>query len=482
MIRRYPLILSFVCFMILSLILTPLSPFQSRAYALSIDEEMALGKKFLAEIRKNYQLSQNAFANDYLNALGQYLLKSLKTKPFPFHFYIIKDNTLNAFSAPGGRIFFYSGLIDDMDSCDMLAGVMGHEIGHSAARHLSQSIEQNKKLGLATLAGVLVGILMGGGAASSALITGSVAAGIQTQLHYSREDERQADQLGFHYTTEAGFSPSGLIDALKKLQEASMTDESSVPPYLLTHPAPPERMANLDSMASDYKPRPPNKQVLHFRALFPTFRTVVEATCLDSYDAESLFKHELKKDPNSPLAHLGLGLVYGERSEYNKAELNLRKALEERPDSLLILRTLGSVYQQEGKDREAISVLEKALARSEDDPTSLLTLALSYENLEQYPKAIRILERLNSLKPGHEEVYYHLGICYGRQNRLALAHYYFGLYFKAAGRFQTARFHFEKARKLAQGDPVLMEKIRSAMKSGMGPRRSRPHEQRGGFQ
>lgn len=478
MTRRHPFLLPVVCFIILSLVLTPLFPFQSCAFALSIEEETILGQKFLAEIRKNYRLSHNAYANDYLNALGQYLLKSLKTRPFRFHFYIIKDNTLNAFSAPGGLIFFYSGLIQDMDSCDMLAGVMGHEIGHSAARHLSQSIEQNKKLGLATLAGVLAGVLIGAGAASGALITGSVAAGIQAQLHYSREDERQADQLGFRYSTEAGFSPFGLIDALKKIQQASMTDDTGVPPYLLTHPAPPERMANLDSMASGYKPGPPKKEAMHFRALYPIFKTVVQATCLDSYEAEGLFKNALKKDPNNPMPHLGLGIVYEQRSEYAKAESNLKKALAARPDSVLILRTLGRVYQLEGKDREAISVLEKALARSVDDPTSLMTLALSYENLEEYPKAIEILERLNSLKPGKVEVFYHLGLCYGRQNRLALAHYYFGLYFKAVGKFQTARFHFEKAKGLAQGDPVLMEKIRRAMKSGLGSRGSRPHGRR----
>ncbi|MEJ2024645.1 MAG: M48 family metalloprotease, partial [Deltaproteobacteria bacterium] len=186
-----------VAFLIMGgLLFAPLPPFVSTANALSIDKEVTLGKQFLAEIRRHEELLEDDDADGYLNDLGQYLLESIKIKPFPFHFHIIKDDTLNAFAAPGGQIFFYSGLIEIMDNCDMLAGVMAHEIGHSTARHLSNRVDQSKKIGLATMAGILAGIFVGG-AAANALITGSMAAGIQAQLHYSREDERQADQLGF---------------------------------------------------------------------------------------------------------------------------------------------------------------------------------------------------------------------------------------------------------------------------------------------
>jgi len=463
---RYPALFLALLMVSVSLVLSLPFLFHSSAFALSIQEETVLGKKFLAEIRKHHELLDDDYANNYINALGQYLLKAVKTKPFPFHFHIIKDNALNAFSAPGGQIFFYSGLIEAMDTCDMLAGVMAHEIGHSTARHLSQRIEQNKKISLATMAGILAGIFIGGGAAANALITGSVAAGIQTQLHYSREDERQADQLGFKYATAAGFAPSGLIRALKKITQGNWTDSGKIPPYLLTHPTGPERMANLDSMASSYKPGGggEKKEAEHFTAIFPLFKTLVRATCLDSYEAEREFSEALKRDPTAPMPNFGLGIVYMRRSEYAAAESHLKKALEKRPRSLLILRTLGKVYQMEGRDREAIAALKKALTLNDEDSVTLFTLALSYEDLEKYDKAISILRRLASFKPTNKQVYYHLGLSYGRQNRLALAHYYFGRYFKASGEFQKARFHFRKAKELAQGDTHLIEKIRKASK------------------
>jgi predicted Zn-dependent protease len=432
--------------------------------ALSIEEETVLGQKFLAEIKKHYEVLDNDYANAFINDLGQYLTGALKTKPFPFHFYIIKDSSLNAFSAPGGLIFFYSGLIDTMDNCDMLAAVMAHEIGHSAARHLSHRVEQNTKIGLATMAGILAGVLIGGGAAASALITGSMAAGIQAQLHYSREDERQADQLGFRYSTECGFSPQGLIEALKKIEQGSWMGSGKTPPYLLTHPTGPERMANIDSMVKQYSAVPVKKEADHFRTLFPIFKTVVRAVSIDPDEAEREFLEDLKHAPTSPMAHLGLGMVYEAQSEYGEAISQLKKALEQRPDSVLILRTLGKNYQLAGKDREAIRILKKALTLKNEDTTSLFTLALSYENLESYQKAIALLKRLASLEPSRNEIYYHLGISYGRQNRLALAHYNFGLYFKALGELQKARFHFQKAKELAQNDSGLLEKIRKATK------------------
>ena len=93
-----------------------------------------------------------------------------------------------------------------MGEADELAAVLCHEMGHVAARHLSNRIEQNKKMAFATLAGLLAGALIGGKAAG-AIMTGTMAANMQQQLNYSREDERQADQLGFKYMSLSGSIP-----------------------------------------------------------------------------------------------------------------------------------------------------------------------------------------------------------------------------------------------------------------------------------
>lgn len=440
-----------------SYLLTP------EAFALSIEEEKILGQKFLAQIRRHFELVEDDFANKFISDLGLYLTTPVETKYFPFHFYIIKNNSLNAFAAPGGHIFVYSGLVEVMDSVDELAAVISHEIGHISARHLAQRLEQNKKIGLATMAGILAGVFIGGPLAE-ALVTGSVAAGLQTQLHYSRKDEQQADQLGFKYMNSAAFNPKGMLTILKRIEKESWLSSDKPPAYLMTHPTSPERMSNLDTMLSHYVQQHPTKETSHFEELFPFFKTILRAECIDSHEAERLFKLDLKKDPASPLPYFGLGLVYKERSSYPEAIHYLRKALERAPSFIPILTNIGEVYQMNGQDKKAISVLERALEQGEGNPSTMFLLGLSYENLEQYEKAIQLFEKLASFRPVKNEIYYHLGISYGRQERLGLAHYNFGLYFERLGQIQKARFHFKKALDFSGNDPALKKKIHEARK------------------
>jgi len=127
------------------------------AVALSLEEEEKLGREFVADVKRAFPLVEDAFARDYINRLGDYLARAVETKPFPFSFYLIPKNALNAFAGPGGHIFFFTGLIESMDTVDELAAVASHEMAHITARHLSHRIEQHKKLSMATLAGALIG-------------------------------------------------------------------------------------------------------------------------------------------------------------------------------------------------------------------------------------------------------------------------------------------------------------------------------------
>jgi predicted Zn-dependent protease len=188
---------------------------ESSAAFLSPEEETVLGDKFLKNIGSQYEFADYPYIVQYINDLGKYIGRQIEVPYFSLNFYVIKDNIINAFAAPAGHVFFFSGLIGIMDNVDELASVLAHELGHVSARHLASRIERSKKIGLATMAGILAGILIGGEAAG-ALMTGSMAAGIQAELGYTREDERQADQLGYKYTHMTGFNPEGMITTLKK--------------------------------------------------------------------------------------------------------------------------------------------------------------------------------------------------------------------------------------------------------------------------
>ena len=429
-------------------------------YALSIEEERIAGESFRDAVRKQLDMFDDDFCDAYINDLGQYLTTFLETKPFPFHFYVVHRNELNAFAGPGGHVFFFTGLIRVMDSADELAAVMAHEIAHVSARHISERVEQNKMITLATLAGVIAGMLIGGKAAG-ALVTGSMAAGVQKQLSYSRDDERQADQLGFKYMDRAGFDPGGMVAVLKKLEQATWIDANAIPPYLLTHPGGPERVATMEIRLGDYAGQPENKESARFRKLFPYVKAVVIAKSGDARNGERIFSAELEKNPASAPAHFGLGIVRKEQLEYAGAVEHLEKALSLKPRILPILTALAEAYQMQGRNQRAVQVLERALAVDDQDKTALFLLALSYRDLEDYRKSVVFLERLASMKPVKDEVYYHLGMSYGREGKLAQAHYNFGVYFKKSGVVDKARFHFQKAEELAGSDQLLRNRIQS---------------------
>ena len=307
-----------------------------------------------------------------------------------------------------------------------------------------------------------------GGPVASAVIAGSMAASMQAQLAFSREDERQADQLSYKYMKPASFDPAGMIGALQEIQKGSWLGTGKTPAYLLTHPTGPERMSNLESMLTEYKPQELTEEAVRFKALWPAFKTIVKARSLDPHDALTSFQKEIKKDPGAFLPHLGAGIVYMEESKYDLAIGELKTALEGHSDFIPTLRTLAEAYQLNGQDEKSLSVLEKVLRLDNGDRAAMYLLGLTYESMELEDKALVLFEKLSYLPPVKDDVYYHLGLAYGREKKLGLAHYNFGVYFKLIGQMNKARFHFQKAKELAKGDPVLMKKLEKETKDLKG--------------
>jgi len=428
---------------------------------MSIDEENKLGKEFLASVNRELPTIDDSFVNKYLTDLGEYIGQYQETTPFALNFYVAKDSQLNAFAGPAGHIFIYAGLINIMDEVDELASVISHEIGHVSVRHLSSQAEKSKLVGLGTMAGVLAGALLGGDVAD-ALIVGSVAAGTQVMLSYSRDDEREADQLGFKKAYMAGFKPASFISALQKLQQGQWGEEQA-PAYLLTHPVDSERMSNLEVMSRQFPAPAETEEAVHFRELYPMFRTIIKAESTEPRAAARYFNSELERSPDSGLAHLGLGISFQNKGEYASAIDQYNIAIEGVTEKGPVLRYLGEAYQLKGQTRDAISTFERALKINSKDKSTLSLLAMSYQELEEYSKAVEIYDRLSLMDPVRDDVFYNLGLCLGRQNSLALAHYNFGRYFKRTGDRENADFHFKKAGELAGSDQALQDKIKKEM-------------------
>jgi predicted Zn-dependent protease len=444
-------------FCIIILIILFILSHQSTILALSIDQETKEGDKFITEVRKYFEIVDDPYLNGFMQDLGQYLVKSVETRPFKFHFYILKNEELNAFAGPGGHIFIHTGLIRAMDEIDELAAVMCHEIAHVTCRHISQQVDQATKLGYGTLLGLLAGALIGG-EASEAIMTGSLAAAQQKQLSYSRDAERQADQAGFNYTAESGFNPAAIRGALLKLQEGYF-GTNKIPAYLLTHPIGPERISNIESMLSSPLVIRQKDKTIEFRKQYPIFRTIVMAKYEQKDEMINYFTIELSKHPDSPLGNLGLGIILMDSEDYSKAIEHLNKAVKGLADPIPVLMYLSESYLFNDEPEKAISILQEVLKNNGNDKTGLLTLAKTYQNIGEYNKAISIYEKLKLIEPVEDDIFYNLGYSYGKQNQLGLAHYNFGLFYERIKNNKEAHFHFREAKKNAQENPELLKKI-----------------------
>ncbi|MDY0313338.1 MAG: M48 family metalloprotease [Desulfobacterales bacterium] len=415
-----------------------------RARAITVYEEEELAREFMNVLLRHYQIVRDPLVTDYLRHIGQKLLKALPPQPFEYHFYMIEDPSYNAFATPAGHIFINSGLVAALGTEDQLAGIMGHEIAHVVCRHISQKIERSKKLSAVTLAGAIAGVLLGSagaGEAAGALTMGSLAAGQSLALSYSRDDERQADQLGLKNLTKAGYRGEGLLAGLRKIRSRQWYGTEQIPTYLLTHPGVEERMAYIDNWIH-HEPQPPPRPV---EPQFERFHTWVSAMYVDPAIAGQRYANAVARHPEDPMAHYGYALALDRNGNSQAALAHLRQALAKRPLEPYFLKDLGRIYFETGRFEEALGVLEGVVATGTSPPEALFYLGRTQFETGREQEAVRNLDVLVARHPDYLEARYFLGQSLGRVGRLPEAYYHIGLYHWALRDLKNARLHLERA-------------------------------------
>jgi len=183
----------------------------------------------------------NEAAYNYLYAMRDEILTSDKIQyknEFNWELFIINDDsTLNAFCAPGGYIYVYTGIIKFLDEADHLAGVLGHEIAHADRRHSTQQMTQT--YGIEVLLSILAGDNPG--------MLAQIAAGL-TSLSFSRSHETDADDHSVEYLCDTEYASNGAAAFFQKLIDQGQS--GGTPAFLSTHPDPGNRVQNINSDAN----------------------------------------------------------------------------------------------------------------------------------------------------------------------------------------------------------------------------------------
>jgi predicted Zn-dependent protease len=458
-----------------------LAPLPSYGYVygsyLTTAEEETLGDEFVLDLKKRFTLIQDLSILDYINDIGQEIVRQHPSPPFTFRFYVVHEDVYNAFAVPGGHVFIYSGLLVAMENEEELAGIVAHEVAHVFCRHISRRIEQSKKIALMTLAGILTGIFLGGSPElAGALTSGSIAAGQSLSLRFSREDERQADQVGLKYLTQAGYSGKGLLEILEKIREKRWFGSEHIPTYVTTHPAIEERMVYLDTWVQGH-PRWRDREPKDSEA-FHRMRTKLLAQYGEASAARNAFDLQIRNEPENPLGYYGKGLLAGREGNKEEAVRNLKQALAFMPRDNDFLRDLGMTYLKMGNAAQAYKHLVAALDADPQDLEARFLLGKSQIETGDVSGALESLQEVLDKNPEYLPVYYALGEAYQRSGRPGDAHYHLGVYYQRKGDSKNARFHLMRALELASGSKVKKETILETLKEmevpGTEEAKSRP--------
>ncbi|MFH0810159.1 MAG: M48 family metalloprotease [Pseudomonadota bacterium] len=429
----------------------------------SPEEERKLGDKLLVEVRERYGLIDDPVVVSYINAVGAHLVEKLGYKTFPYHFYVVNSEILNAFAAPGGHIFVFSGLLTRLNSEGELASILSHEIGHVSCNHLAKRMSRGTKIGLATLAMVLAGAFLGGGGeASQAASMSGLAAGASLSLKFDRKDEEEADRVGLKLLRGTGYDGNAAVNALRTIYRFRWYGSDEVPTYLSTHPDMGQRISYLEDMllASPAAAPPLALNPLDFKKV----QTRLLASCGDPKLCLARFEGVLlQKTPPDFLGTYGLGLAYRRQGRYAEAQAALEKALALQPTDNDVLRDLGVCYFEAGKNAEAAGALRKVLAAHPDDTAAAYYMGRASQESGDLDAAIDCYRKLLGGGLETADIHDNLGLVYAKKGDMASAHYHTGMAFKLRGDMEMAAFHLRDAEKLCKGKPEE-EKVRSALK------------------
>lgn len=223
----------------------------------STDWEIRNGKSYSMEIEKSAHLVTDPVTVEYVNRVGQNIVKNSDCK-VPFTIKIIDSDEINAMALPGGFFYVNSGLIMAADEEAELAGVMSHEIAHVCAHHAAR---QMTKMNYAQIASVPLMIMTSGSYTGYGIYEATQLAIPMAFLKFSRMDEAEADYLGLQYMYRAGYDPQAFIQFFEKIDALEKHKPGTLSKVFSDHPQTPDRIGRSEDEIATIMPAKPDYMV-----------------------------------------------------------------------------------------------------------------------------------------------------------------------------------------------------------------------------
>ena len=244
-------------------------------------QERSEGAKYHPEILKEFGGPMQSPQTAYVVRVGKNIAvqSGLGNGESDFNVTLLNSSVNNAFAIPGGYVYITRQLVALCNSEAEMAGVLGHEVGHTAARHSKKRQKQSTIANILGVGGSILGAVLG----DNGGLLGAVGGGLKQysgtlaqifSLSYSRSQEEQADDLGIRYLSKAGYDPSALSSMLNSLAMQTSVDarasgmgDNRVPEWASTHPDPAKRVVRALNGAKAYPASTNRKADTHMAAI-----------------------------------------------------------------------------------------------------------------------------------------------------------------------------------------------------------------------
>ncbi|OZA05463.1 MAG: peptidase M48 [Methylophilaceae bacterium 17-44-8] len=388
---------------------------------LSPQDEQRIADQIMREVYVSDEVLQDPEITDYLQALGNKLAAASPDKRQTFNFFVVNDNSINAFAMPGGVIGVHTGLFIAANNESELASVLGHEIGHVTQRHLARILASQKYDTFKNIAATALALLVARSnpqLATGAMVTAS-ASTLQRQLDYTREHEREADRVGLAILDNAGFDVRAMPAFFTTMQRGTRFVEGSAPSFLRTHPLTAERIADVSNRVQNLSYKQ-SKDSLDFYLARARIRAGLGLPQAAIEEFESNIR---ERRFNSEVAeHYGLAYAYLRKNDVSNSAKQLvwlKANASLHPNIENLAATIEVRNRQLAK---AQTIYAQAIAQYPLHRALVFGYANTYVDSRQADKAIKLVNEKLKLFPNDPHFYEILAKAYTMKGQALLKH------------------------------------------------------------
>jgi len=426
-------------------------------------EEKQFGEAFFRSLHTQVTINQDSEIQQYIQTIGEKLVAHSDTPSYPFHFFVVLENDINAFAGPGGYIGVNSGLILMTEAESELASVMAHEIAHVTQRHLYRSYEASSRLSIPMAAATLGAILLGtqSAAAGQAAIMAIQAGSVQFQIDFTREHEAEADRVGMQTLSSSTYDPRSMPTFFERLQQSTRYSGQNVPEFLRTHPVTASRISDTRGRADNY----PYKQYPDSLA-YQLIKTKLQVLLSrDDHEIRAILQARLNQGlpEQHTVAKYGLGLLALKMQNFAEAETIFQTLTQANPEQPHYAAALARTALEASNYKLALTRYQKLTAQFPDNDAIKLEYVGALLKTAN-PVAAKNLLLTTSLKTQSLPVFSELlAQIYGDLNQPAESHRYLADYYFATGETQQAILQIRLAQQIKGIAPQMVSILREKL-------------------